>query len=57
MLCLNMKVKRAILRKKMYTGLYHYDVVYAREETKPLVKATLSASQHQNLCYGHEPVY
>lgn len=55
MLCLNMKVKRAILRKKMYTGLY--DVVYAREETKPLVKATLSASQHQNLCYGHEPVY
>lgn len=55
MLCLNMKVKRAILRKKMYTGLY--DVVYAREETKPLVKAMLSASQHQNLCYGHEPVY
>lgn len=48
-------VKRAIPRKKMYTGLY--DVVYAREETKPLVKAMLSASQHQNLCYGHEPVY
>ena len=54
-LCLNVKVKRAIPRKKMYTGLY--DVVYAREETKPLVKAMLSASQHQNLCYGHEPVY
>ena len=47
-------VKRAIPRKKMYTGLY--DVVYAREETKPLVKAMLCASQHQNLCYGHEPV-
>ena len=54
-LCLYVKVKRAIPRKKMYTGLY--DVVYAREETKPLVKAMLSASQHQNLCYGHEPVY
>lgn len=54
-LCLNVKVKRAIPRKKMYTGLY--DVVYAREETKPLVKAMLSASQHQNSCYGHEPVY
>lgn len=53
-LCLYVKVKRAIPRKKMYTGLY--DVVYAREETKSLVKAMLSASQHQNLCYGRELV-
>ena len=50
-----MKVMRAIPRKKMYTGLY--DVVYAREETKPLVKTMLSASQHLNLCSGHEPVF
>lgn len=54
-LCLNVKVMRAIPRKKMYTGLY--DVVYAREETKPLVKTMLSASQHLNLCSGHEPVF
>ena len=35
-LCLYVKVKRAIPRKKMYTDLY--DVVYAREETTPWLR-------------------